>query len=66
MKIQKYVLFIKKNLNINMLQIKNIVKLELFQVCHYPRKYRGPAHSICNLKCNIPEQIPIVFRNGSE
>ena len=49
-----------------MLQIKNIVKLELFQVCHYPRKYRGPAHSICNLKCNIPKQIPIVFRNGSK
>ena len=33
---------------------------------HYTRKYRGAAHSICNLKFNMPNVvIPVVFHNGS-
>ena len=34
--------------------------------CHYTGKYRGPANSICNLKFNVPNEIPVVFYNGSE
>ena len=26
---------------------------------------RGPAHSICNLKFNMSNEIPVVFDNGS-
>ena len=33
--------------------------------CHYTGKYRGAAHSICNLKFNVPNQIPVVFHNSS-
>ena len=33
--------------------------------CHYTRKYRGAAHSICNLRCKIPREFPVVFHNGS-
>ena len=33
--------------------------------CHYTGKYRGAAHSICNLKFNLPNEIPVVFHNGS-
>ena len=33
--------------------------------CHYIGKYRGAAHSICNLKFNVPNEIPVVFHNGS-
>ena len=33
--------------------------------CHYTGKYRGAAHSICNLKFNMPDEIPVVFHNGS-
>ena len=33
--------------------------------CHYTGKYRGGAHSICNLRYKIPKEIPIVFHNGS-
>ena len=33
--------------------------------CHYTGKYRGMAHSICNLKFNVPNEIPVVFRNAS-
>ena len=32
--------------------------------CIYARKYRGTAHSICNLKFNLPNEIPVVFHNG--
>ena len=34
--------------------------------CHYAGKFRGPAHTICNLKFNVPNEIPIVFHNGSK
>ena len=33
--------------------------------CHYTGKYRGAAHDICNLRCKIPKEIPVVFHNGS-
>ena len=33
--------------------------------CHYMGKYRGAAHSICNLHYKIPKEIPVVFHNGS-
>ena len=29
------------------------------------RKFRGAAHSICNLRCKTPKEIPVVFHNGS-
>ena len=32
---------------------------------HYIGKYRGAAHSICDLRYKIPKEIPIVFHNGS-
>ena len=33
--------------------------------CHYTRKYRGPAHKLCNLMYKIPPYIPVVFHNLS-
>ena len=27
--------------------------------CHYTGEYRGPAHSIYNLRYNLPKNIPI-------
>ena len=33
--------------------------------CHYTDKYRGAEHSICNLKYSIPQEILVVFHNGS-
>ena len=33
--------------------------------CHYTSKYRCAAHSYCNLKFNMPNEIPIVFDHGS-
>ena len=34
--------------------------------CHYTGKFIASAHSICNLRYNVPKQIPIVFHNGSK
>ena len=31
---------------------------------HYTGKYRGAADSICNLKVNVPNEIPLVFHNS--
>ena len=33
--------------------------------CHYTGKYRDAAHSIRNLKFNVPNEIPVVFHNVS-
>ena len=33
--------------------------------CHYTRKFRGAAHSICNLRYKDPEDIPIIICNAS-
>ena len=33
--------------------------------CHYTGKYRGPAHSTCNLKFNVAGEISVVFHNSS-
>ena len=33
--------------------------------CHYTGKYRGAAQDICNLRYEIPKEIPVVFLNGS-
>ena len=33
--------------------------------CHYTGKFRGAAHSDCNLKCKVPNDIPMVIHNAS-
>ena len=33
--------------------------------CHFTGKYRGAAHSICNLRFNVPNEVPVVFHNDS-
>ena len=32
---------------------------------HSTRKYRGAAHSICNLEFNVHNEISVVFHNSS-
>ena len=33
--------------------------------CRYTGKFKGAAHSICNLRYKTPKEIPVVFHNGS-
>ena len=43
-------------------------KFKLYQKvrdhCHFPGKFGGAAHSICNLRCKVPKEIPVVIHNG--
>ena len=34
--------------------------------CHYTGKFRGVAHSICNLRYKVPQEIPVKIHNGSK
>ena len=33
--------------------------------CYYTAKFRGAAHSICNLKYEVSKEILVVIHNGS-
>ena len=33
--------------------------------CHYTGKFRGAAHSICNLNYKVPQEIPVKIHNDS-
>ena len=41
---------------------KNFQKVR--EHCHFTSKYRGTAHSICNLRFNMPNKILAVFHSG--
>ena len=34
--------------------------------CHFTGKFRGAAHSICNLRYNVPQEISVKIHNGSK
>ena len=55
MKMQKSVMFVKKN-------PKNH---KVRDYCHYTGEYRGAAHNICNLKYSVPKKSPVAFHIGS-
>ena len=33
--------------------------------CHYTGEFKVPAHSICNLKYEVPEEIPVIIHNAT-
>ena len=46
--------------NIKKVQIKNV---KVRDHCHVTGKYRGAAHTICNLNFKLTDKIPVVFHN---
>ena len=62
MKIKKFVIYAKKKIKKNRTNKK---KCEVTDHCHYTGQYRGAADSICNLRYQIPKEIPVEFHNGS-
>ena len=34
--------------------------------CHFTGKFRGDAHSICNLRYKVPHEISVKIHNGSK
>ena len=61
MKNKKYVIYVKKEFRDD---DKN--KKKVRDHCHHTGKFRGAAHSECNLRYNVPKKILIVFHNGSK
>ena len=57
----KFSIFAKKNFEIILLEIKNIIDLGTMS---FTGKYKGATHSICNLKYSLPRELSIVFHNG--
>ena len=47
---------------------KNEFKLyqKIRDYCHYTGKFRGAAHSICNLRYKVQREIPVKIHNGSK
>ena len=39
---------------------------KVYDHCHCSGKYRGAAHSICNLRYKTARKISVVFHNGSK
>ena len=66
MKSKKFPTFLKKEFNTDE-NDKNAFKLyhKVRDRCHYTGKFRGDAHSICNLRYKTPKEIPVVFHDGS-
>ena len=55
---QKYATYVKKRFVI--IKIKKVRGH-----CYYTRKFRGAAHSECNLRYKVPKEIPVLFHSGS-
>ena len=65
MKSNKFVTYVKKCSTDE--SDKNAFKLyhKVRDHCHYTGKFRGSAHSICNLRYKTAKEILLVFHNGS-
>ena len=67
-KSKKYVTYLKKFCSDKNDENENDEKFTKYQKvkdhCHYTGKFRGAAHSICNLRCKIPKNILIVIHNA--
>ena len=49
-----------------MMRMKMMVTiLKVKDQCHCTGKFRGAAHSICNLRYKVPKNIPVVIQNDS-
>ena len=66
-KVKKYVIYAKKGFCYDKKQEK---KFKLYKKvrdhCHFTGKFRGAAHSICNLHYKVPQEIPVKINNGSK
>ena len=48
------------------IKIKNTIKYEVRDHCHYKGKYRGAVHNICNLRYKTLKEFPALFYNSSK
>lgn len=53
-----YDTFAEENLKKRMLMIKKCKKVR--DHCYYTSTYKESANSICNLRCSVPNEIPVI------
>ena len=58
---QQNVKFVEKDSQKKLAKNKNYQKIR--DHCHFTGKYRDAAHSICNLRFDVPKRILVVFHN---
>ena len=59
-----FVTYANNNFMKSLLKIKTTVRSGIIVIIQGNVRV-GAAHSICNLRCQTPKEIPIVFHNGS-
>ena len=67
MKVKKNATYVKKSfvlIIIKKMKFKSYKKVR--DDCHYTGKFRGAAHSVCNLNYKVPQEIPVKIHNGSK
>ena len=60
---QQHVTFVEKQILRKLAKDKNYQKAR--DNCHFTGKYRDTEHSVCSLRFDVPNQIPVVFHNRS-
>ena len=55
--------FVEKESCKSSLKVK-IIDQKVGDHFHFPGKYRSAANSICKLKFDFPNEVPVVFHNG--
>ena len=65
MKVKKYVIYAKERFVMikNKKRDLNYTK-KVRDHCRFTGKFRGAAHSICNLRYKVPQEIPVKIQNG--
>ena len=63
-KSKKNAIYVKESF-VRMKMPKIIKTRKKLKHCHYTGKFRGAAHSKCNLKCKVPKNIPLKIHNAS-
>ena len=67
MKNKKNVTYVNKSfVMIKMKKMKLKLCHKVRDHCHYMRKLRGAAHSVCNWNYKVPQEIPVKIHNGSK